>query len=110
VCWRLLLLLLLLLLQARSGDYLAKVAWLAGIPVDRLLLDNTAYVNDLDSALQGTQLMLCNPKQGGPCIELCIGPCTAGNTHRMIGIDHQQEDQLDAAMLLYQADQCCRGQ
>jgi hypothetical protein len=55
---------LLLLLQARSGDYLAMVSWLAGIPLDKLLLDNTAYVKDLDSSLQGTQLLLCNPKQG----------------------------------------------
>jgi hypothetical protein len=63
-------LLLLLLLQARSGDYLAMVAWLAGIRLDQLLLDNTAYVKDLDSSLQGTQLLLCNPKQGEWC---CVG-------------------------------------
>jgi hypothetical protein len=51
-------------LQARSGDYLSLLAWQAGIPLDRLLLDNTAAVRDLDAALEGTRLMLCNPKQG----------------------------------------------
>ena len=55
---------LLLLLQARPGDYLSKVAWLAGIPLDRFMLDNTDQVKDLDAPLQGVQLLLCNPRQG----------------------------------------------
>lgn len=52
------------LLQARSGDYLSKVAWLAGIPLDAFMLDNTGQVKDLDASLQGVLLLLCNPKQG----------------------------------------------
>jgi hypothetical protein len=52
------------LLQARAGDYLSKVAWLAGIDLEKFMVDNTASVKDLDSPLQGTQLLLCNPRQG----------------------------------------------
>jgi hypothetical protein len=40
------------------------LAWLSGIRLDQLLLDNVAAVKDLDSSLGGTQLLLCNPKQG----------------------------------------------
>ncbi|WIA08089.1 hypothetical protein OEZ85_007552 [Tetradesmus obliquus] len=53
-----------ILSYARSGDYLSKVAWLAGIPLDAFMLDNTGQVTDLDASLQGVQLLLCNPKQG----------------------------------------------
>ncbi|KAF6244013.1 hypothetical protein COO60DRAFT_121768 [Scenedesmus sp. NREL 46B-D3] len=52
------------LYKARPGDYLSKVAWLAGIPLDRFMLDNTDQVKDLDAPLQGVQLLLCKPKQG----------------------------------------------
>ncbi|KAF6250132.1 hypothetical protein COO60DRAFT_910396 [Scenedesmus sp. NREL 46B-D3] len=52
------------LYKARPGDYLSKVAWLAGIPLDRFMLDNTDQVKDLDAPLQGVQLLLCNPRQG----------------------------------------------
>ncbi|KAF6264603.1 hypothetical protein COO60DRAFT_73096 [Scenedesmus sp. NREL 46B-D3] len=52
------------LYKARSGDYLSKVAWLAGIPLDSFMLDNTDRVRDLDAPLQGVQLLLCNLQQG----------------------------------------------
>jgi hypothetical protein len=52
-------------LQAQPGDYLSKVAWLAGIPLDRFMLDNVGNIKDLDAPIQGTQLLLCNSKQGG---------------------------------------------
>ncbi|KAF6264602.1 hypothetical protein COO60DRAFT_1698194 [Scenedesmus sp. NREL 46B-D3] len=50
--------------KARPGDYLSRVAWLAGIPLDRFMLDNTDRVKDLDTPVQGVQLLLCNPQQG----------------------------------------------
>ncbi|WIA17476.1 hypothetical protein OEZ85_014315 [Tetradesmus obliquus] len=50
--------------QAQPGDYLSKVAWLAGIRLDKFMLDNTGVVKDLDAQLQGGQLLLCNPAPG----------------------------------------------
>ncbi|KAF6260274.1 hypothetical protein COO60DRAFT_907568 [Scenedesmus sp. NREL 46B-D3] len=50
--------------KARPGDYLSKVAWLAGIPLGRFMLENTDQVKDLDAPLHGKQLLLCKPKQG----------------------------------------------
>jgi hypothetical protein len=43
----------------RAGDYLSKVAWRAGIPLEKFMLDNTAIVKDLEAPLQGTSLLLC---------------------------------------------------
>jgi len=50
--------------QAKSSDYISKIAWLAGIPLEQLLLDNTNVVVDLDAPLSGATLLLCNPAQG----------------------------------------------
>jgi hypothetical protein len=50
--------------KARSGDYLSKVAWLAGVPLETFMLDNIWTVKDLDAPIQGTTLLLCNIKQG----------------------------------------------
>ncbi|WIA42784.1 hypothetical protein OEZ86_008723 [Tetradesmus obliquus] len=47
--------------QAQPGDYLSRVAWLAGIRLDNFMLDNTGVVKDLDARLQGSRLLLCNP-------------------------------------------------
>jgi len=55
---------LVCLLQAQGGDSLSKVAWLAGIRLDKLMLDNTDVVRDLDAPVQGMQLLLCNPALG----------------------------------------------
>jgi hypothetical protein len=52
-------------MQARAGDYLSKVAWLAGIPLEKFMMDNTARVKDLEAPVQGTSLLLCSLKQGG---------------------------------------------
>jgi hypothetical protein len=51
-------------LQARPGDILSQVAWMADIPLDKFMLDNTGIVKDLDAQLEGKQLLLCNPGQG----------------------------------------------
>jgi hypothetical protein len=40
------------------------VAWLAGIPLDKFMLDNTEAVKDLDAPLAGVNLLLCGPKPG----------------------------------------------
>lgn len=50
--------------QSQPDDYLSKVAWLAGIRLDKFMLDNTEVVRDLDAPLQGIQLLLCNPATG----------------------------------------------
>lgn len=55
----------ILFLQAQPRDYLSRVAWLEGVPLEQLLLDNAAVIKDLDTALNGTQLLLCNPQRGG---------------------------------------------
>ncbi|KAF6254509.1 hypothetical protein COO60DRAFT_1540537 [Scenedesmus sp. NREL 46B-D3] len=52
------------LYKARPGDFISGVAWQAGVPLERFMLDNIATVKDLDAPLQGTQLLLCNPQQG----------------------------------------------
>jgi len=50
--------------QAGPTDYLSRVAWLAGIPLDKFMLDNTATVKDLDAPLTGINLLLCGPAPG----------------------------------------------
>jgi hypothetical protein len=50
--------------QAKGTDYLSRVAWLAGIPLDRFMLDNTEAVKDLDAPLAGVNLLLCGPAPG----------------------------------------------
>ncbi|WIA36917.1 hypothetical protein OEZ86_008162 [Tetradesmus obliquus] len=50
--------------KAQPRDYLSRVAWLEGVPLEQLLLDNAAVIKDLDTALNGTQLLLCNPQRG----------------------------------------------
>jgi hypothetical protein len=40
------------------------VAWLAGIPLDNFMLDNTATIKDLDAPLTGINLLLCGPAPG----------------------------------------------
>eukprot|EP00878_Enallax_costatus_P007935 GHUV01008301.1.p1 GENE.GHUV01008301.1~~GHUV01008301.1.p1 ORF type:complete len:549 (+),score=91.58 GHUV01008301.1:280-1926(+) len=70
------------LYKARVGDYLSKIASLAGIPLDTFMLDNTPYVKDLDAPLEGTTLLLCNPLPGSiysasaplPAVKLAPGP------------------------------------
>lgn len=52
-------------LQAVSQDYLSRIAWLAGIPLDMFMSDNAPNVKDLDAKLQGTQLLLCDARPGG---------------------------------------------
>ena len=51
-------------LQALSGDYMSRVAWLAGIPLDRFMMDNVEQVKDLDASLEGVRLLVCSPKAG----------------------------------------------
>jgi hypothetical protein len=46
--------------QAVPGDYVSKVAYLAGMSVKQLLLDNIHKLPDLDKALRGQILRLCN--------------------------------------------------
>lgn len=55
--------------QARVGDYMSKIAWLAGVPLDAFMMDNVANVKDLDGSLEGKRLLVCNPEQGG--VQLC---------------------------------------
>jgi hypothetical protein len=50
--------------QAKGTDYLSRVAWLAGIPLDKFMLDNTGAVKDLDAPLAGVNLLLCGPEPG----------------------------------------------
>jgi hypothetical protein len=50
--------------QAKGTDYLSRVAWLVGIPLDKFMLDNTEAVKDLDAPLAGVNLLLCGPKPG----------------------------------------------
>jgi hypothetical protein len=50
--------------QAKDTDYLSRVAWLAGIPLDKFMLDNTATIKDLDAPLAGVNLLLCGPAPG----------------------------------------------
>lgn len=50
-----------LLLQAQPGDFLSKVADAAVIKVRQLLLDNNSTLKDLDQALSGATLLLCDP-------------------------------------------------
>uniref|UniRef100_A0A383VH09 Peptidase C1A papain C-terminal domain-containing protein n=1 Tax=Tetradesmus obliquus TaxID=3088 RepID=A0A383VH09_TETOB len=50
--------------KAQPRDYLSRVAWLEGVPLEQLLLDNAAVIKDLDTALNGTRLLLCNPQRG----------------------------------------------
>eukprot|EP00775_Hariotina_reticulata_P015368 gene15368-biopygen16523 len=52
------------LLLAGPTDYLSRVAWLAGIPLDKFMLDNTAAVKDLDESLMGVNLLLCGAASG----------------------------------------------
>jgi hypothetical protein len=50
------------------------VAWLAGIPLDKFILDNTATVKDLDAPLTGISLLLCGPAPGEgkePVLQIC---------------------------------------
>jgi hypothetical protein len=49
--------------QARKADYLSKVAWLAGIPLQQFIEDNMNTVDPRDLAV-GTPLLMCNPKPG----------------------------------------------
>lgn len=51
-------------LQAQPDDYLSKIAWLAGIRLDQLMLDNIDVVTDLDASLKGARLLMCNPTLG----------------------------------------------
>jgi len=54
-------LLAVLSLQAQPGDFLSKVADAAVIKVGQLLLDNNSTLKDLDQALSGSTLLLCDP-------------------------------------------------
>jgi hypothetical protein len=45
--------------QARPGDHLSKVAFLAGMDVGKLLMDNLDVIPSLDRPLAGTRLRLC---------------------------------------------------
>eukprot|EP00878_Enallax_costatus_P028535 GHUV01030826.1.p1 GENE.GHUV01030826.1~~GHUV01030826.1.p1 ORF type:complete len:522 (+),score=79.04 GHUV01030826.1:303-1868(+) len=47
--------------KARAGDYMSRVAWLAGIRLDKFMIDNAPYVKDLDAPLVGTNLLVCKP-------------------------------------------------
>ena len=55
---------LLHVLQARPGDYLSKIAWLAGITLDKFMLDNVGNVKDVSVLPPGTKRLLCNPQPG----------------------------------------------
>eukprot|EP00878_Enallax_costatus_P028282 GHUV01030534.1.p1 GENE.GHUV01030534.1~~GHUV01030534.1.p1 ORF type:complete len:437 (+),score=68.02 GHUV01030534.1:910-2220(+) len=50
--------------KAKAGDYMSKMAWLAGISLDKFMMDNVGIVKDLDKPLEGTNLLVCNPKPG----------------------------------------------
>lgn len=50
--------------QARAGDYLSRIAWIAGLSYEQFMLDNVDNVKDLDASLQGKKLRVCNPAQG----------------------------------------------
>lgn len=43
---------------------MSKIAFLAGIRLDTLMIDNTDNVKDLDAPLEGKQLVICNPRAG----------------------------------------------
>ncbi|KAI8477347.1 MAG: hypothetical protein J3K34DRAFT_515697 [Monoraphidium minutum] len=45
--------------KAQANDYLSGVALRYKVPLQRLLLDNTARVTDLDAPLTGKRLLLC---------------------------------------------------
>lgn len=52
-------------MQAQQGDYLSRIADVAGIPLRKLLADNVAAINkDLGMPLAGTQLLLCGAVPG----------------------------------------------
>lgn len=46
---------------AEEGDYLSRIAKLAGITVERLLADNTQQIPDLSADLAGKNLLICKP-------------------------------------------------
>eukprot|EP00775_Hariotina_reticulata_P003198 gene3198-biopygen4856 len=50
--------------KAKGTDYLSRVAGLAGIPLAKFMLDNTATVKDLDAPLAGVNLLLCGLPPG----------------------------------------------
>jgi hypothetical protein len=70
--------------QAKGTDYPSRVAWLAGIPLDRVMLDNTEAVKDLDAPLAGVNLLLCGPAPGEGGSE---GPGGGGTADREQPID-----------------------
>eukprot|EP00877_Chromochloris_zofingiensis_P004388 jgi/Chrzof1/13950/Cz08g19040.t1 len=45
---------------AQKGDYISKVAKIANIELEALLLDNQQVILDLDEPLEGKRLRLCN--------------------------------------------------
>jgi hypothetical protein len=52
--------------QASHGDYLSRIAWRTGIPLEQFLLDNlkAKTINNFDTPLAGLTLMVCNPTSG----------------------------------------------
>jgi hypothetical protein len=46
-------------IQATSDDYLSKISFLSGVPLDRLLMDNNQTIKDLDTPIAGKALLLC---------------------------------------------------
>jgi hypothetical protein len=49
---------------AAAGDYLSALAGATGVPLERLLSDNAAAIQDLDRSIQGRSLLICNPTKG----------------------------------------------
>ena len=45
--------------QAVPGDYLSKIAFLSGVPLATLLVNNSKALKDLDAPLAGKPLLLC---------------------------------------------------
>ncbi|WIA42770.1 hypothetical protein OEZ86_008710 [Tetradesmus obliquus] len=80
--------------QAQPGDYLSKVAWLAGIRIDKLMLDNTDVVKDLDASLQGMKLLLCNPTPGA--VKMSGSPPGPGDAFKVQGTG--SDPQLEALL------------
>eukprot|EP00878_Enallax_costatus_P013702 GHUV01014328.1.p1 GENE.GHUV01014328.1~~GHUV01014328.1.p1 ORF type:complete len:249 (+),score=27.33 GHUV01014328.1:1824-2570(+) len=48
-----------------AEDCLSLVAWRAGVPLERLMLDNVGVVKDLDAPITGKQLILCSTEGKG---------------------------------------------
>eukprot|EP00878_Enallax_costatus_P006198 GHUV01006498.1.p1 GENE.GHUV01006498.1~~GHUV01006498.1.p1 ORF type:complete len:408 (+),score=59.39 GHUV01006498.1:557-1780(+) len=52
------------LYKARAGDYMSKIAWLAGIDLEKFMIENAGIVEDLDAPLKGISLLVCNATRG----------------------------------------------